>query len=197
MKKFSPLFVLPIDFRHNSRNIALQSIQPINEQKPAKEIMNILQNQIDAKNKINSIANSFQNFALDIAKPFIGKKIILANGDLSKEFRDAVTARLTHEFSREKIPGLSFYKQSSNYTLSFELSISYPTGEFSCNYAKASVYVGNYDVAILKELFPHKEFRTNYKLEEIIEARNKIEKLNKKIDKLKEKIFPFGDSNNY
>jgi hypothetical protein len=147
---------------------------------------NLLDARVAARNQAHSIANELQAKLIDAARPFIGKKIINADGTLAKSFES-------------KLPPLPFgngircYHDRYQTLLEFFLDVcKHVVGDSGCVYEKTSISVGILDGGILVSVREPEPKRTDWTADEIIAARQTAENLRRQAQDAENACGPFG-----
>jgi hypothetical protein len=155
--------------------------------------LQILQNQVDCRNRLNKEAEKFRLQLQEVFSQFTGKKIYkFTDSSLSASVRKAV------EPVMEEARGRGFhcwFEVSSFGSVYFNVQGRYKTSEESVNYCKAEFFVAGFDrnTGLMTE--ESREFikrRCDYTVEEITAARGKIAELEKQISSLKSSIAEFA-----
>lgn len=155
--------------------------------------LQILQNQVDCRNRLNAESEKFRLQLQEVFSQFIGKKIYkFTDGSLSASVRKAV------EPIMEEARGRGFhcwFDASSFGPIYFSVQCSYRTSDVSVNYCKAQFFVACFDRdtgLMTEETREFIKYRCDYTLEEITSARGKIAELEKQISSLKSSIAEFS-----
>jgi hypothetical protein len=156
---------------------------------------NTLTAKVRARNYVNSQIREIAPKMIEALKPLVGKKIILATGELSAEAKKILKPFLV------STPKLQIYRFSSNYNLVYIFKTSENDSEFSCVYQENSVYLGKIGAAtsfgsneILESLhdFNPTDYPIDFEAENILNTRKEIESLKSKISKLENNLAGFG-----
>ena len=154
--------------------------------------LQILQNQVDCRNRVNAEAEKFRAQLQEVFSRFIGKKIYKFTGSpLSASVRKAV------EPIERKVEAEGFHCWFEVYlgSVYFNIRDRYQTSSVSVDYCKAEFFVASFDRDTGLRTEESREFtkrRCDYTLEEITSARNKIAELEKQISSLKSSIAEFA-----
>ncbi len=155
--------------------------------------LQILQNQVDCRNRLNAEAEKFRLQLQEVFSQFIGKKIYkFTDSSLSASVRKAV------EPIERKVKAEGFhcwFEVSSFGSVYFNVKDSYRTSGESVNYCKAQFFVAGFDrnTGLMTE--ESREFikrRCDYTVEEITAARDRIAELEKQISSLSMSIAEFA-----
>lgn len=155
--------------------------------------LQILQNQVDCRNRLNAESEKFRLQLQKVFSQFIGKKIYkFTDSSLSASVRKAV------EPIERKVNAEGFhcwFEVSSFGSVYFNVQSSYRTSEVSANYCKSEFFVACFDrnTGLMTE--ESREFikrRCDYTAEEITTTREKIAELEKQISSLKSSIAEFA-----
>lgn len=149
----------------------------------------ILQNRIKAVNAIHELLNAFVPKIRKFLEGYKGKKIWnLSSQSLSDKFKKELEVILP--IAGDKIRVYC----SVNYSMfSLEISHSYKTNPFSCDYFKNSSCIAQIDrkTGVLTEIFSHEvNFKTDYDLKTILAKQAELENLRKQVSKLESAISP-------
>lgn len=139
---------------------------------------------VRAQNKVNQIAAQHAPAFLAALAPFVGQKIYKADGEFTAKVKAALPK------------GTDGYFNSSNYSLSRVFRLSEPViGQSGSEYMQATVYFGKVDNGILVELWPFKaeDFRTDYNVEEIVQAREELRAAQAAVSRAQGKLQVFGE----
>jgi hypothetical protein len=155
--------------------------------------LQILQNQVDCRNRLNAESEKFRLQLHEIFKQFIGKKIYkFTDKSLGSTVRKAVEP--VEEEARRK--GFHCWFEVSPYgSVYFSIKDSFRTSEESVNYCKSVLFVAAFDRETGLMTEETREFikrRCDYTVEEITAARNEIAELEKQISSLKSSIAEFA-----
>jgi hypothetical protein len=147
-----------------------------------------MKTQLEAKVEARNIVATEHNRLLPLLAaafaPLVGQKILKADGSLLAKF-ESLTPRAAGG------PLFSIYKLSSNYSLAFVVR-SCVNAERGCAYDEATVYVGNLDGAVLKDLIAPQPLPTGYTVAGVLEARKNLEAAKSAFSKAESAVWPFG-----
>jgi len=99
--------------------------------------MNKLQAKIKAVNRVNAYIKANAPAILEALKPFVGKKVMLATGEMSAKLREV----LSPVFDEGRRNNVQIYRNSSRYSLSLVFKVSENCDPYGCVYHEASVYL--------------------------------------------------------
>ncbi|MGA1712735.1 MAG: hypothetical protein ACO4CS_15735 [bacterium] len=154
--------------------------------------LQILQNQVDCRNRLNAEAEKFRAQLQEVFSQFIGKKIYkFTDSSLSASVRKAVEP-IERKAEAE---GFHCWFEVLLGSVYFNVKYRYQTSSESVNYCKAEFFVAGFDrnTGLMTE--ESREFikrRCDYTVEEITAARDKIAELEKQISSLKSSIAEFA-----
>ena len=155
--------------------------------------LQILQNQVDCRNRLNAEAEKFRAQLQEVFSQFIGKKIYkFTDSSLSASVRKAVEPI---ERKAEAEGFHCWFQVSSFGSVYFHVKDSYRASEESVNYCKAEFFVAGFDRntgLMTEESRKFIKRRCDYTVEEITAARDKIAELEKQISSLKSSIAEFA-----
>ena len=137
---------------------------------------------VDAVNIANEYAMKVKLYLDEVFRPLVGKKIYKSDGSMLEKYKSI--EKYPHD-SRVKIT-----RKRSDYFLAWNIQTSYSYGK-SVAYYDVIVYVGKIEGQILTELYPVKNLRCDYTVEEIVESQRLIEEFDQKIRDIKCKIRDF------
>jgi hypothetical protein len=154
--------------------------------------LQILQNQVDCRNRLNAEAEKFRLQLQEVFSRFVGKKIYkFTGGSLSASVLKAV------ELIMEEVRGRGFhcwFEVSSFGSVYFNVQDTYRTSDVSVNYCKVEFFVACFDRSTGLMTEESREFikrRCDYTAEEITTTREKIAELEKQISSLRSSIAEF------
>jgi len=151
---------------------------------------------IGAVNRANAEATRLHQIFHDIFAPFVGQKILKADGTLL-----AKVAALVPEFAfgntlqvRTLQPHV--YRDSSNYSLIYTVKACETMPPHSCAYHDTAMYIGVFAGAMLEKLSPVQTYRSDYVVEEIEGKRQAYESAKRVAEELRSALYPFGEHDN-
>jgi hypothetical protein len=155
--------------------------------------LQILQNQVDCRNRLNAEAEKFRLQLQEVFSQFIGKKIYkFTDKSLGSTVRKAVEP--VEEEARCK--GFHCWFDVFPYgSVYFNIKDTYRTSDVSVNYCKAEFFVAGFNRETGLMIEETREFikrRCDYTAEEITTTREKIAELEKQISFLKSSIAEFA-----
>jgi len=140
---------------------------------------------VEAVNKANAYANNLYKTLVEILQPYLEKKVVKIDGTLVASLADDIRALNLPNDSQMQVL-CSHYR---TYSLSWDVRMSYRTGDWGCDYYTASVYVGKISDRILVEVCDKAPtHRTDITVTEIQEKRKKYEELKAIADKAGDEI---------
>ncbi len=145
---------------------------------------------IACRNLANERANVLIPLLREWAAQFLGQKVALATGGLTKKAKEALPT-----YEKE---GFRWYLQTSHSSvvLKFDQCLNIPNG-FSCVYEKGFYYVAEIPSGVLDRLYTEFEpFKTDYDIAEIRAKLAQIKDLEKQIDQVKQSMGEFSDGLN-
>ena len=161
-----------------------------------KQYKTHLEAKVGARNQVNRDALSFYPAAIETLRPFIGQKVLNQGHVKSMKLVAALP-----KFSNT--PNLSVYYSANAYSITLEMKVcvSYENryGEqgFAC-YAEQSIFLGEIDHHILTKLSPPPTgLRTDYTVEEIIQARKELTAARDASRHAEYKLCYFGEHDNH
>ena len=155
-----------------------------------------LEAKVAARNQVNRDALSFYPAAIKALRPFAGQKI-LNQGNV----KSANLVAALPKFSNT--PDLSVYFESNGWGISMNVKVcvSFPNARdeyCSACYAEQSVYLGDVEKFVLTKLLPPPTgLRTDYTVEEIIQARKELTAAQDASRHAEYKLCYFGEHDNH
>jgi hypothetical protein len=154
-----------------------------------------LKARVDARNRANYVANVWHPKLAEAFAPFVGKKIKLQEGGLTKAASAAVAA-----LDLPNGAALRLRVRAEHYWLSCEVSAweSLPTAD-STGYRdgfteKETINIGNIASCVLTKLAePKTDRRTDFTVDEIVEKHRKADELRRLAREAESNLYPFGD----
>ena len=119
-------------------------------------------------------------------QPLVGQKIINVGGALSERAKSKLPT-----FDNGNYPQV--FVRGSMYSLRLEIKSCVGYGEFSCTYQEASAHLGTIDGLKLADLTSGHEFRTNYTVQEVLEARERLKKADAAKRQAESDLMFFGE----
>ncbi|RTL00390.1 MAG: hypothetical protein EKK57_07255 [Proteobacteria bacterium] len=147
---------------------------------------------VDAQNAANQIANDLFPKMREAFRPFVGKKILKADGSLTQAVQNAI-ARI---FPDNKVARV--FRSQGRYHLGFRVSVSRNYSEHSCLYKEAGVVVGMMDGGgILDKIYEENlSLRTDFRVEEIQAARELVRVKRNELSRAEGELMGFGEHDN-
>jgi hypothetical protein len=145
---------------------------------------------VKARNRINAEATRLWPLLVEAVKPFVGKKVLKVDLELTAQAKTALEPIL--ESGRQR--GFQVFRgYHSEYSLYMDVKCSEMiVGKSSSTYAEQSLYIGKIDQGILT---PNNDnplvLRSDITVEEILAARLEAEEAQKKLDVAKNKLCGF------
>jgi len=144
---------------------------------------------VKATNRAYAMANRLCPILQDVFRPFVGQTILKATGTLLAKIE-----KLVPEFP--KGPHLQIYLRLTAYSLDWMVKTDEfidPSAEHgTVTYAEAVAAVGRIDRGVLIELATPPNYKTDYKVEDIIAMRDKADELKKQYEQARDQTWPFG-----
>lgn len=145
-----------------------------------------LKAKIDAVNKVNALRNQFLPMLINVVTPFVGQQIIKVDGELTAKFKKVLPPFPNN--NSEMI-----YRSRSDYSLCFNAKTSCCC-EGIWVYHEAGMYVAHLQDGIITSMYEVNEtYKTDYKLEEILELRKVCEAKRKAYDNARSALGEFGE----
>ena len=161
-----------------------------------KQYKTSLEAKVGARNQVNRAAQSFYPAAIEALRPFIGQKV-LNQGHV----KSAKLVAALPKFS--DTPAISVYFKTGAYGISMEVKVcvSYEnrSGEQgSACYAEQSIFLGEIYNHTLTKLSPAPTgLRTDYTVEEIVQARKELTAARNAMHHAEHKVCHFGEHDNH
>ncbi len=143
---------------------------------------------VNAVNKANAYANDIHGQLVEAFQPFVGTKVLKADGTLTAKVEKMLPA-FPHTSA------LSVYRNRSDYTLTYVVKVCEPIGDGgSCLYHEVSVYVGDVRDGVLTAVAePVNDRRTNYTVENASLAMEMVRVAEKALSDAKSALYPFDN----
>ena len=161
-----------------------------------KQYKTHLEAKVGARNQVNRDALSFYPAAIDALRPFLGRKV-LNQGHVK-------SAKLVADLPKfSNTPVLSVYYSANSYgiTLEVKVCVSYEDRfgqQGSACYAEQSIFLGEIDHHILTKFSPPVTgLRTDYTVEEIVQARKELKAARDAMHHAEHKVCHFGEHDNH
>lgn len=154
-----------------------------------------LQAKVETRNRVNRITLSLIPSCLEALRPFVGQKVL--NQGYVK------SAKLVAALPFSSTLALHYYISANQYgiTLNVKACSVYKNrhGEYGSGcYAEQSVHLADVDGYVLKELNEvTPTFRTDYTVEEVIQARKELREAEAALSHAQSKLFYFGNHDNH
>lgn len=149
-----------------------------------------LKAKVRAVNRANREANRLYTALTEALTPFVGCKIIRADGELMKE-----VAKNFPDFGTKNDFDLMVYKNRSEYSLSFTVKAGESIdGTSKCLYHETTVYIGSLSNGVLINLSSAEQYREDYNFEDVKAKRRVYDLAKKTLDAALSAIGPFGAS---
>lgn len=150
-----------------------------------------LTGRVAAINLAHSECNRLYPLLREFFLPYVGQKILKADGKLFSKIADNLEGIVLFDYSKHT----SIYRLTSNYSLAWTVKTDAFVPPQSCVYHEQTIYVGSLDGSVLTTLTEfQEEFRTDYTVEEILNKREEYQIAKCALDKLGTDLWPFGES---
>lgn len=152
--------------------------------------MTKLECKILTRNRVNQMVKETALAMITAVKPFVGKKVVLQTGDLSAKFKEVIK-----KFTDNSTPKKQIYRVRSDYSLTFCVRTSHTDELAGTFYAEQPFYLGELNDGVLENLQDIKyinDFRTDYKAEDILAAREELKITEQKVREIESKLYVFG-----
>ncbi len=135
-----------------------------------------LEIKVDLVNRVHTLCNGYKPVLIDAMRPFVGQKIVKADGSLTAKARAALDAVFTAAPTDCHV-----YYDASHCSLWVEIK-GHENGERYTIYHKGAILIGYVTNQELAELKPDPcGYRTDYTADEVLKARKRIDDLEQKI----------------
>jgi hypothetical protein len=180
--------------------ITFGTMQAIEQQRQAQRT--ILQNKVDARNKVNALALQYREDLVEILKPYLGKKIRKVSG--YGGWVKALEPALDDLAARYREQGCRTYCTFCITSFWAELSVSYETGPHSCDYVKQQISIGKCQTedshargkadGVLTELDdfqPGDFYQTDWTADVVVHLQNQVRQAREELRELEAKLRRF------
>lgn len=142
-----------------------------------------LQVQIDAVNQAHQYAPELYAKLAKVFTDLVGKKILKADGQFIASVREMLPD-LPNQFD------LSVYRRVDDYSLRWTIKTCQNTEKFT-HYYEYTVYVGKLSKGVLTAIEPFVAPKCDYREEDIVAARKRVQDAEKAISEAKMALYPF------
>jgi hypothetical protein len=146
-----------------------------------------LKARVRAVNAANLYAAELYKKLVAVFEPFVGQKILKADGTLLAKIEPLVKA-----LNLPNTPKLSVYRHSSDYSLAWTVKTSEWTQEYTV-YHEVVVYIGDLGLQTLKGITPPYDHAFNYTAEDVAAKRKAYEAAKKVMEDARSELYPFGE----
>jgi hypothetical protein len=159
----------------------------------------LLQHQVDTRNKVNAKANELQAEFIKLLQPFVGKKVIKVTP--YRQWTKQVSTLLCEQTSVAEFAGpwngsfrlsWDFYQ----YTVYATIDTTFKVSDSSVKYVKREFAVcrldGNCDGTSITGLPDLANFRTDYTLDEVVQKMTELSELEAKVADIKSELREFN-----
>ena len=145
-----------------------------------------LENRVEGVNMANKYANEIRPMLVKVFEPYIGCKILKADGSLLASVLKWVP-KMRNDNS------LHVYRSSSAYSLAFVVK-SCVSRDGRAYYHETYVHIGAIDGCVLRDVRDDGDelFKTDYSADEVAAARREYEAAEKAASEAESKLHPFG-----
>jgi hypothetical protein len=154
-------------------------------------MQNKLSAKIKAVNRVNAYIKANAPAILEALKPFVGKKVTLATGELAAKVKDA----LAPFFEQARTNGLTVYRNSSRYSFSLVFKVSENCDSYGCVYHEASVYfldlASDSGMATKAYEFNPENFKSDHDEVSILLTQKELEIAREEVRRLESKLGAF------
>jgi len=157
--------------------------------------INHLEARVRAVNATNAAANEIYAPLVAAFEPFVGQKILKADGHSFLQKVAKAVPEFVHR--RGEAPywsSMSYCRLRGDYSLVWECkACENILNDHGCTYHATSVYIGELQNGVLTKILPQHVYRTDYSVAEIIRLRAEYEVAKKIHDEAKSALNPFGE----
>jgi hypothetical protein len=153
--------------------------------------LDVLQNQINCRNMVNSQSEKVRAELDKVFSEFLGKKIVKFSP--GKSLSAAVEKKIKYISDGLHNCGFTFYFSVSISSVYANVKRSYKTSEMSCGYCSNDFFVASFDAhGVMKpEARNFCKMRDDYTVQEILDARENIKRLESELAAAKFAIREF------
>ncbi len=145
---------------------------------------------VAAVNRANAEANRLFPILAAAIAPFLGKKVVTAQGDRTQAFRKALDPLC--ELSGAQFPQ-AFVSVLGGYTVTLEVRTRESYGDHSCTYHDTAIYLGALrDGVLIERQNSFEPLRTDYSADEVARLRIAAEQARDTAREAESACNPFG-----
>lgn len=141
---------------------------------------------VKARNRANEEANRLQALLIPFFAPYVGQKILKADGTLLQKIKDKMPA-----LEDAQVPGRHIYRQTSDYTLGWTVKTNEMDSEHTCTYAETTAYIGDLRNGVLEAIAKGHTHRTDWTVAEVQAVREQIRAAENALSEARSKLGPF------
>lgn len=141
---------------------------------------------VKSLNACNVEAMKWHSVLVEIFRPLVGKPILKADGSLLAKYK-----ALLPEFPCS--PSFHVWRHSSNYSLAWTVRVGVSEAEHTWSFSDVTVYIGDLNGAVLADLKPSPQFRTDYTVLEVELLRIDFKKKQDAFENARSALYPFGE----
>jgi hypothetical protein len=141
---------------------------------------------VKAANRANAEAKKLYDLLAPIFRPFVGKKIETANGDLLAKIEKLIPPM-------ELEPKVRIYRHRSNYSLGWGVSVNEMVDDRICTYYETHVPIGELSCGILTKIHEWNANYPVYDVETVRALRTRAKEAKKVYEDAKSDCYPFGE----
>lgn len=152
---------------------------------------------VKAVNLAHAYANDFYPILREFFAPFVGQKILKADGELLAKRAMNIPAfpAVTGRQGQDQYATIRVYRNRCNYSLYWTVNVCQPLPSMGCTYYDATVTIGELCGDTLKELAPQENLslRTDYTTSEILAKIEDYEAKRKVMEEARSELYLFSE----
>ena len=153
--------------------------------------MSPLEAKVSAANKCRAEGNRLFSILSAIFTPFVGQKVFKADGTLLKKHHEAVeTLNLPYDHK------LQVHRHSSDYSLAWTITARTTDEKGHSQSNSITIYIGDISNGVLTKMCTDPNYKTDYAVEEVLKAREKLKIAKKAVSDAEGELYPFGEYDN-
>jgi hypothetical protein len=138
-----------------------------------------------AVNRVHLIANELYPKLAKAFEPFVGEKILKADGSFLKKIAAIVPS--------VDIPNMHNYRINSAYNLAWEIKTSQKDSDSGSLYYSVGLYIANMSNGVLVDIMKPEVRRTDYTVAEVIERQKVLREATDALNRAKSALNPFDE----
>jgi len=149
---------------------------------------------IEARNRAGEVANELFPKFLAIFKPLAGQKVCKVDGPFTKKVAEQLPP--SNYPDKWPKPTVMYYRNRSDYTVSFTVKTCASDNDGSCAYEEVTVYICDLSNGVVQtdgRWYDPPNCRTDYNVDEVKRLRAVYEAKKAEADKARSDLHPFGE----